>query len=395
MNEDLDDVVKRCASLFLSESCEDEILKQGYQILWEGQEKHGTKCFSRILQEIAAYKGGAVLNMLLRETTGRLMWLHENISIDQKFRLLLCSLSLVILARHKVVVEFCLRSNGNAVLMLKHFVAYLRMFYRQGFSEAVETLVQIGIEGLVNFAKASKAFRGAIIDLDASLGIFSALKDAFSIDHRSCFSLNMIQEMRSHVSRLMVSLTLSTDSQRTCLIDKGLIQILVLIYETTSSLPEHLDPPSEIPLSLNPAFRCNLVILRLLEDETAAEKLRLTGAFNALKPHQSIINRAMPNIQPWGFVEERCRGCPSGSNIYLEIRTLPGIGKCRGESSTRAKAQQKLFALGSTVMPALGPTRRLTSSRNVRAARSRIIAGKISFFPRTSTLRKVMDCVIR
>lgn len=239
------------------------------------------------------------------------MWLHdESLSICQQFRLVLCSLSLVFLGRHKVVVNFCLRSNGNAVSMLKHFVAYLRMFYKQGFSEALETLVEIGLEGLANFAKASKAFREAIIDLDASLGIFSALKDAFSEDHRSCFSLTMIQRMRSLVSRLMVSLTLSPDSQRTCLIDRGLIQILVRIYETTPSLPEHPDPPSDLPLSLNPAFRCNLTILRLLDDGTAAEKLRLTGAFNALEPHQSIMNRAMPNIQPWGFVAETLSGLP-------------------------------------------------------------------------------------
>lgn len=43
MNEDLDDVVKRCASLFLSESRDNEILKQAYQILWEGQGKYGTE----------------------------------------------------------------------------------------------------------------------------------------------------------------------------------------------------------------------------------------------------------------------------------------------------------------------------------------------------------------
>jgi hypothetical protein len=154
MNEDLDDVVKRCASLFLSESRDNEILKQAYQILWEGQGKYGTEYFSRILQDIAAYKGGAVLKILLRENTGRLMWLHdENLSICQQFRLVLCSLSLVFLGRHKVVVNFCLRSNGNAVSMLKHFVAYLRMFYKQGFSEALETLVEIGLEGLANFAK--------------------------------------------------------------------------------------------------------------------------------------------------------------------------------------------------------------------------------------------------
>lgn len=72
MEEDFDQVVRKCVAMLMSD--DPELVMQSAELLQElfrMDTKESTERLARIVQEIAAYRGGAVLSLIWKGTWGR------------------------------------------------------------------------------------------------------------------------------------------------------------------------------------------------------------------------------------------------------------------------------------------------------------------------------------
>ncbi|GAQ84732.1 hypothetical protein KFL_002030140 [Klebsormidium nitens] len=310
VDESLDRTVERCASLLMTTNQDD--LQAGINLLSCSlhMDNPDVTKHSRLLQEVAAYRGGILLGRLL------LSLLKETPNGTESKQVLegYFTLALSILSASKVVVERCLRSDGTRAepeIALKICAALIHRIVGNARnlpkSEDLRHLSEIAIadslECLVNFARGSKRFRDALRDsLDQRSG-FEQFKDLLDAEFLSSLFAPVALKIRLHLSSLAVNLAFSADSQSWA-IDMGLLKLVAAIYE--ASPLQELSAPSQRRMA--PAFRCNKVLLRLLAEDTTAEKLRAHNAFSEFRPHQRKIHDAEPEPNPWQFFEQRLRG---------------------------------------------------------------------------------------
>jgi hypothetical protein len=208
---------------------------------------------SRTLQELAAFKRGAVLTKLVEQV------LFASNGISSLQLEMFSSRALVKLAQSRVVAEFCLQGEGHAKLIATYLTVQVQTLEGKSANaaaELAEMLCMNGLEGLVHFARASEVFRDHLKQ-QGELGLFPALErflSEASVRSRSPFS---IQKCREHIARLMVSLALNDDSQAWVL-ERGFFNILAAIYRCQN--------PAVIPRDVKDGavVICNLVFFWLI-----------------------------------------------------------------------------------------------------------------------------------
>jgi hypothetical protein len=335
--EDLDRFVARCASLLLSDDCL-EVLS-GVHLLKEAHKSRDSVEFSRKAQELAAYEGGSLLKALLEKAVdpshrqvvhqasneGVQFWKQLQGSSEKfapPFRALsslTCTSALVKLADSKVVVDCCLREGtytrdlaegfaSSVLLGLECFCEKKSRSFKGPFT-ALTSLLQVGLQGFVNFAKSSRSFREAMKQLPNLARLFEGFESILSKNPLKALRELKVerpdQETKLLLSSLAVSLAFSSDSHLWS-IDMGLLRIIAAIYEST-----HRRELTGRPERINcPAFRCNNVLARLLGDEASLEKLRGANALSVLRPHKNIISAVQPESQTWGYIKAKLSGKP-------------------------------------------------------------------------------------
>ncbi|GAQ83610.1 hypothetical protein KFL_001540280 [Klebsormidium nitens] len=326
MEKILDLTVERYAALLTSNDADQ--LKVAYDLLPElygGSYRNGRgEAFARVVQEIAAYQGGRVLKRLLPSTLGR----SFETSLTEGLRHFTYSiLALAMLTSSKVVVERYLREgsgpdekeNAREILsrLLRLTVRIARTLQGDRAYSTFRTLVIIpSLECLTNFARGSKIFRNAMKECAENGSIFEQYKALLfaesSADESPASETKMV---RFHLASMAVSLAFSADSQMWAL-DMGLLKLVAAIYEATPL--RELSKPSERRRS--PAFRCNQILLRLLESKETAEKLRAHNALAGFRPHRRKINGAEPEHNTWALFERRFQGLdePWGTKLSAE-----------------------------------------------------------------------------
>lgn len=110
---------------------------------------------SRTLQELAAFKRGAVLTKLVEQV------LFASNGISSLQLEMFSSRALVKLAQSRVVAEFCLQGEGHAKLIATYLTVQVQTLEGKSGDTASGTLAEMismnGLEGLVHFARASRS----------------------------------------------------------------------------------------------------------------------------------------------------------------------------------------------------------------------------------------------
>ncbi|GAQ82489.1 hypothetical protein KFL_001130080 [Klebsormidium nitens] len=166
-----------------------------------------------------------------------------------------------------------------------------------------EFVVVDSLECLVNFARSSKRFRGALRDTLDEGSVFEQFKDLLKAEFLDSLSASNARKIRLRLSSLAVCLAFSSDIQSWA-IDMGLLKLVAAIYD--ASPPQEASNQSQ--RRMVPAFRCNIVLLRLLVSDSTAEKLCAHKALSKFRPHRRKIDDADPECNLWDFFEKRLRG---------------------------------------------------------------------------------------
>ncbi|GAQ83609.1 hypothetical protein KFL_001540270 [Klebsormidium nitens] len=325
MDEDMDSTVERCAALLISDDADQvqsavNLLKSVY-----ASGDGGVDTFATIVQEIAECQGGSVLWQLLLLTLGQS---YAEV-LEKGFNHFHSStLALALLTSSKVVVESYLREgfgtdekeNAREILtrLVRQTVGIARMQFQENkVSRAFGTLVIVpSLECLANFARRSKVFRDAIKECAENGSIFDQYKTLLSAETLAAVSpASQTVRVRFHLASIAVSLAFSADSQMWA-IDMGLLKLLAAIYEATPL--RELSKRSKRHKS--PAFRCNKILLRLLDSDATAEKLLAHNALSGFRPHRRKINGAEPEFVAWAFYQRRFQGekIPIGTVMSAE-----------------------------------------------------------------------------
>lgn len=336
MDEDLDQIVERCANMLRSLHVPEKI-REFCDLLHDISliSSEGKELCTRIVRELAVYEGGAILKRLLT----RVLWevrLRRDTSESYVRTLTEYTLScqaMASLTGSKVLVERCL----SVLLQGEKQVAqqiYERLTENalkvaggvqggQQYGALIRLMVVAPLECMSNFLRVSRIFRdgmreslGGTIILD-SLGLFLS---AGFLDNVSEDDATLVQYFLSSV---VASLAFYTDSQ-TWALDEGLLEMLVAIVEASPVQQLWTDAERNI----SSVFRCTGVLLRLLETEATAEKLRAHNALTSLRPHKQKFDGAYPKQKPWDYIEMRSKGGPSDEEwkIQAEVRgTYAGI----------------------------------------------------------------------
>lgn len=187
--------------------------------------------YSRLLQELLAYKRGAVvqkhLDRVLRINTPRTRPLpsHHSVELDSV-------LALSVLTENQAVASFCLReeSETNARALARALSEAFRRTMmmlsaakrRQSEYRFWITGTYASVRGLTNFARLSRHFRAGL--QESGQHLFAALEHLVSEDFEKSLPEHLVAEPATMVSPLIRTFILFEDSQQWA-IDQGLLKI--------------------------------------------------------------------------------------------------------------------------------------------------------------------------
>lgn len=309
--------------------------------------------FSKVVQEIAVYKQGAVIKKLIEqvfEEHDDTEALHDELfrSISEHFRRtdpeqvlhsimvpdvldpLHQAASILVfsrLATSKVVAQVFLSEEEVVEKMTQHF---LKKIQRVGPFSACSKEIMYTLQGIAYFAQASKLFRQS---MEAKgMNLLPAV--------RALFSEGMLppeeDEMfisREALARLIEALSFSTDS-RLWMIDAGYIHILAELFRTKR--PGENDEKEVI---LRSAFS----LLRLLESQECLKKMKESDVLSLLRPVSKVLeltSLGLPRL--WTYVEKKLSD-DSGSDktILYKFTTRFWKGLRRSEFAIRTVCSWK------------------------------------------------------
>ncbi|GAQ85341.1 hypothetical protein KFL_002300130 [Klebsormidium nitens] len=311
MDEDLDKFVEQYAAML--KSGQDETIVEVHQALGEvyfSGEK-GRETFSKIAQGLAAYQNGAFLKPLLSGA----LFMSESDDLDAKVsHYRACCLAVTILTSSEVVVKKFLMGTGRiedkqtACLIYRNLTtnALIRaQALEKGQDSAAVLWVVLPLECLAKFIRGSRVFRDAMKDISEERNIFETLGYFLSAEFLTKAGQENAAAIRGWLSEMAASLAFSKDSQLWVL-DMGLLKLMAAIYDSTQlqNLLDHMKQTD------SPVFRCNAILIRLLEKEATLEKLRAHNALAGFRPHKRKINSADPQYRPWSYFEARLSGRP-------------------------------------------------------------------------------------
>lgn len=369
--ENQDETVERCGALLVSEDCRE--LARGFVALVElplaCERPWG---FGRVLQELAAYKGGAVAERVVRgalhdffesETVVRdtgTQAAPENeaeLADEAAYGAIACVWILGMLSRSGVAAERCLTARdasekqnakelycnlvGNA-LKAAHQMAYgtweeplpkwKALVYIHG-----EQTIGAALDSVADFARYSRVFRDAMKDTLEEISLFECFSVFLAGDFLAVISARKADRIRRVMADLAVSLSMSPDSQIWAL-DKGLLKLVAAIYKATTMRQVRDDNRKE---EHPPLFRCNTVLFTLLETPATLSKLRAHNALAGFRPHKRKMNEADPSINVWRSFEAQLQGVP------LQWPTL--AQKCKEVRPPEIVCSWKLCSAGQEV----------------------------------------------
>ncbi|GAQ91435.1 hypothetical protein KFL_007840050 [Klebsormidium nitens] len=311
MEEDLDEKVKSCAALLISDDLGE--FAKGYNELetaFEQPGSEGRERSARLAQELAAFQGGAVLERIFAGAPGCYRYADADKAHNHYGG---CCLVSALLTSSKVVVERCLgmieegeeRRCAQEIYetMSRDALQRARELKRGDDTMAGLFFVVAPLQCLANIARASRVFRDGMQDVLKDHTLFEQLGFFLSAEFLKKLCDSNAYAVRLALSSLAMTLAFSSDTQLWAL-DKGLLRILASIYEQ-SPLGQLQDISKRDEF---PASRCNLILLRLLESDPATEKLRAHNALSGFRPHRDKISGASPDFDIWGYIEANLMG---------------------------------------------------------------------------------------
>ncbi|GAQ83149.1 hypothetical protein KFL_001370190 [Klebsormidium nitens] len=345
MDEDFDQLIKRCAVLLSSEVPEEinrgvEIL-QSFFVMNEGE---GKKLgFARIAQEITAYHGGVVLNQLWIGTLGQVP--RQDDFTAFKF-MVVYGTALAYLSSSKVFVERTLRLSAigakerQAACKIYRELSGLFVEEARLLQKGEETYEELNfrvmmtapLQIVANFARGSEAFREAMREVAEQQSLFDYLGPLLSQDFLNKLPAEDSFGVRAWMTRLVTSLAFAADSQLWAL-ERGLLKLIAAIYEAS--------PLEESKRIGSPFVRCTALLLYLLEMEATAERMRVHNALSGFKPHKQKINCSELPFKPWRHIEAKLRKYP------VTMMTQP---RCPEQWKVRAETGVGHEAVGTPVV---------------------------------------------
>ncbi|GAQ90849.1 hypothetical protein KFL_006920030 [Klebsormidium nitens] len=332
MDEDLEQTVERYATLLTSNDAErfekgcaliddacyqsEEVGNQKAESSWAPKSRIEVQVgnqkqerFARIAQELAVYKGSAVLLRLWEGALTERSRLEQfgDASTAVRFFQTSC-IAVACLSTSKVVVERCLKELGAAGQKRIAREVY-ETFYARASRAAREMdpekliaygrlMVATPLKCVANFALASKAFREAMREYSAERSLFEQFGHFLSAEFRSKLLSGSATSVPLFLSDLAMTLAFSTDSQMWAL-DKGLLKLMAAVYEASASATQR-------GRNGTPVFRCNASLLHLAQSEPTVEKLRALNALEVFRPYKRNIVITEPNgIDLWEYIEAK------------------------------------------------------------------------------------------
>lgn len=200
--------------------------------------------FSRLLQELLAYKRGAFVEEILHKVLDLAnCGMHLLSGENQRIMLSLHAFPvLVALAESQVIARFCVQDEVRARKLARAFMeahrGFLGLFEEDGSRKdpidvrGLHLALQM-IEGLVNFSRGSKIFRLAVRGLD---DLFPALEHLLSdkIAGLPSLPIGLATWTVDDILRLTHALTVSEEGQQWA-VDQGLIRIYAAIARLSTS----------------------------------------------------------------------------------------------------------------------------------------------------------------
>lgn len=355
--EDQDEIVEQCGTLLMSEDV--KTVADGFYALQAvalDAQRQGSRGLGRVLQELAAYKGGAVIERVLR---GAKRNSDSNCELDNSgtdagpqkfidgvkignepvFDFIMCSWALGLLSRSTVVVERCLAAGamgeeqtakelyrsltGNALKGARQLAYGPWAEPLPKWEEAIavfgEQMIVAALESAMSFLRYSRVFRDSMRDALEESSLFEDLGFFLAEDFLAMISADWDDRIRRVMADLAVSLAMSTDSQLWAL-DKGLLKLVAAIYEATTERQLRKDAKRG---KLSPLFRCNLVLFNLLQTPAMLEKMRAHNVLAGFRPHKPKMNEADRSTNVWRNFEKRLQGVPGKWEITQECREFP------------------------------------------------------------------------
>ncbi|GAQ85132.1 hypothetical protein KFL_002200170 [Klebsormidium nitens] len=229
----MEEIVEKCASLILAGS--PGALLSAAELL---EDTRNDSCgsesaklgFSRVLQEILAYKRGAVSDHLLQQ----IVKFSADSNIDSELQRLYACKVLVALTESEAVAKYCAGEKQKARLLVKAFMeaqAYLlermpdqlrgkkcipeKYLGRQKDGDQKHVFLNLALEnvkGFASFSFASKTFRLALQKAGFK-GFFPSLESLLSREIFKQASLQLVEKALKHYSGLMRSFCLFEKSQ--------------------------------------------------------------------------------------------------------------------------------------------------------------------------------------
>ncbi|GAQ83150.1 hypothetical protein KFL_001370200 [Klebsormidium nitens] len=331
MEDDLDQIVHKCVAMLMSN--DPELIMQSAELLQAlMKERESMEKVARVVQEIAAYRGGAVLNLIWMGTLGRN---PSNTGGDKACEyFIVCTAAFQVFTSSKAVVERYLTTIGanerESARAIYEALSSRPLSTAQAFSRGkktllIESFIIRPLDCLANFAKGSKVFRDVIKDFAEQRSIFDTFGTFLSAEFLGDLRAEDQWSVRVALTSLAEALAFSNDSQLWAL-DKGLLKLISAIYE--HSPLEDLKNKSKPALKHKaiPVMRCTAVLMYLLERESTLEKLRAHNALAGFKPHRRKIDAASMNCYKshggkvngatilegryWGYMEAKLQGVP-------------------------------------------------------------------------------------
>lgn len=347
MEGDSDQLVLKCAAMLTSD--DPELIAEHVDLLLQdlAKGKEGMEKIARAVQEIAAYGGGEVLNVLWMGTLGNHPSSITSWETGCKY-FMSCTIAFQIFTSSKVVVERYLLTigadeKGSAQTVYEIFSARALESARSlslGEQILFESMIVRPLECLANFARGSKVFRDVIKAALEEQTIFEVFGSFLSAKFLCKISAEENWEVRVALDSLVESLALSTDSQLWAL-DKGLLKLMSAIYKHSPLRGLKNKLKSDYKHNAFPVVRCTAVLIYLLEAESALQKLRAHNALSGFKPHSRTINAASVDcFRPhglqsdpatrrqgryWSYIEAKLQGVPVNlaiGNVRLHVGQL-------------------------------------------------------------------------
>jgi hypothetical protein len=283
---------------------------------------HELRYFSRLVQELAIYKQASFIQTLLKQA---LLYTNAMSSLDAANQaslegtLEICrafaSFSILTkFASRKAVAQYCVRSQEVAQRLVE---ICRKNLPRKRIPERSMASIQIwdpdcGLEGLCNFARASKLIREEMrisADLLPSLEYLLSAEYAGQVDRETCLG------SRKTVAKLVEALTMWED-RRSWMIELGYVKLLADVYRTA-----HLQQ-DEVPTTA-----ASFALIRLRACPMSTELMKAHGVHRFLKPHSKIIDSISPGF--WKDLERRIlAGVEDGPRALKAYKDSAKITRC-------------------------------------------------------------------